>query len=104
MQGPRPDRAVPLADEERHHQLKSASAGPPIPHSALARFHQAPGGRQSGRWSGCLKRPPILAPSIEIAGALGQTHASSAAPYVIEAEQKRSAKRVMKALERSGRR
>lgn len=42
--------------------------------------------------------------AIEIAGALGQTHASSAAPYVIEAEQKRSAKRVMKALERSGRR
>jgi hypothetical protein len=62
------------------------------------------GGPQSGRWSGCLERPPILTPSIEIAGALGQTHASSAAPYVIEAEQKRSAKRVMKALERSGRR
>jgi integrase len=42
--------------------------------------------------------------AIDIAGALGQTHASSAQPYVIEAEQKRAAKRVLKALERSGKR
>jgi integrase len=40
----------------------------------------------------------------DIAGALGQAHPASARPYTVEAKQKDAARRVMRALERKGKR
>ncbi|WP_395711151.1 hypothetical protein [Reyranella sp.] len=40
----------------------------------------------------------------DIAGALGQTSPASARPYTVEAKQRSAAKRVMRALEKPGKR